>query len=125
MKPTPISLSEFTEAEQSDPGYFAGRWRACYERCLEMCVPIDPNSVLEIGPYKLPLFRGSQTLDLRSEVNPTFIIDARETPDPIDNNAFDLVVALHVWEHFGDAQQDAIRKVTRITRYALLAFPYR
>ena len=51
------------------------------------------------------------------------VADATKTPWPIDDKAYDLFVALQVFEHLGTHQPEAFREVRRVARNAILSLP--
>jgi hypothetical protein len=119
----PISRSDFDAMARQDP-YFRGRW-IYYEEIIELVESLSPppQSCLEIGAYRLPLFRDSDTLDFK-EHRPglTYLHDAREVPWPVDRE-YDLAIALQVWEHLGDRQVEAFSELRRVASRAIMSFP--
>jgi hypothetical protein len=49
--------------------------------------------------------------------------DATDFPWPFPDKAFDLFIALQVFEHLKDRQQEAFLEVRRIARHAILSLP--
>ena len=49
--------------------------------------------------------------------------DATSVPWPVPDKAYDLFVALQVFEHLGTAQPEAFLEVRRIARHAILSLP--
>lgn len=63
-------------------------------------IPIgDDWKILEIGPGPNRLFPHSTTLDLNAVGNPDVVHDLNQTPYPLPDSTFDLVICLHVLEH--------------------------
>ena len=117
----PTSKAEYAALAAGDP-YYRGRWPYVSE-ALEMVASLGPiERALEIGPGPCgkPLLWGAETMDIVG--NPTYLQDAG-TPWPIADKAFDVVIALQVWEHLQGRQQEAWREVARCTRAAVLSFP--
>jgi hypothetical protein len=88
------------------------------------------NSVLELGPYLLPIVVGSDVMDRKPYLpGIKYLHDATKTPWPIKDKAYDLFIALQVWEHLcdrqGNYQKEAFREVMRISKMAILSFPYK
>lgn len=83
------------------------------------------HKVLEVGPFALPLVRPCRTMDVIPDYSPTYLWDARRVPWPILDGSFDLLIALQVWEHLGDRQQECFQEARRVARNLLLSFPYR
>jgi SAM-dependent methyltransferase len=59
----------------------------------------DDWKILEIGPGPNKLFPQSTTLDIYAGCAPDFVHDLNVVPYPLADNAYDLVVCLHVLEH--------------------------
>ena len=54
---------------------------------------------------------------------PITIHDATQAPWPVDDKAYDLFVALQVFEHLRDRQPEAFLEVRRIARHAIISLP--
>lgn len=86
------------------------------------------RSALELGPHLRPLIVNGDVLDLtirarlRSEGR-RIAHDATVAPWPIADRAYDLFVALQVFEHLGSGQADAFGEVRRVARHAILSLP--
>ena len=120
-----ITYDDFERALRDDV-YYKDRWDSYLCCACELAQTVAPQSVLELGPHRLPLFPGGDTIDFRAANKPTLVHDAANTPWPVESDRYyDLFVSLHVWEHLGDRQQDAFREVQRVARFALLSIPYR
>ncbi|MDP7476879.1 MAG: glycosyltransferase [Candidatus Peribacteraceae bacterium] len=117
----PIAITE-EDVNNMDNPYYLNRWKY-YEKAIEMCQQFNPQRILEIGPYKLPLFHGSDTLDSLTNVKPTFLHDATDTPWPIEDKSYDLLIGLQIWEQFDTEQQKCFLEAMRVARYAVLSFP--
>jgi len=119
-----ITYQDFLEAEKEDR-YFRGRW-SYFSVVVDLVQKIKPKSVLELGPYKLPLVKGADTMDIRKHIeNLTYLHDANKIPWPIADNKYDLFIACQVWEHLDNKQKEAFKEVMRISRRAILSFPYK
>lgn len=120
-----ITREEYDALAELVP-YFAKRW-GYLSRAGEMLRELGPlERGLEIGPGPTEgesFLRGGQTLDMRGA--PTIRHDAGVVPWPIADNAYDIVVALQVWEHLEGRQRDAFRECLRVARFVMLSFPYR
>lgn len=120
----PITYQDFLEAEKKDP-YFKTRWRY-FSIVVDLVQKIQPESVLELGPYRLPLVKGEDTMDIEKFLdNLTYLHDATIIPWPIADNKYDLFISCEVWEHLGDKQKEAFKEVMRISRRAIFSFPYK
>ena len=53
-----------------------------------------------------------------------YLHDATKIPWPIIDKEYDMFIALQVWEHLLGKQKEAFREVMRISRMAILSFPY-
>ena len=125
------ALQTLTEADvrrlaAADP-YWRGRWEYLSVAAeFARSVP-GARRVLEIGPYTQPLVIGADTMDCRvwpGGPKPTLLHDATETPWPIADGAYDLAVALQVWEHLTEFGREAFDELTRVARYAVLSLPW-
>ena len=118
-----ITHADFTSARARWP-YLKRRWNY-YREAISIAKRLAPRRVLEIGTAYIPLFPVSDRLDYKADFRPTFLHDATVVPWPIADQAYDLVVALQVWEHLGNRQREAFSELPRVARYALLSLPYR
>ena len=84
-----------------------------------------PESVLEIGPYKLPLYHDSAILDAHHHIAEAIIHDARESPWPFADQLFDLGMALQVFEHFTGQQRLVFSEMFRVCKSVLVSIPYK
>ena len=57
-------------------------------------------------------------------INKLIIHDATINPWPIENKKYDLFLALQVWEHLDNKQTRSFKEVIRISKSAILTFPY-
>ena len=118
-----ITHADFMSARARWP-YLKRRWNY-YREAISIAKRLAPRRVLEIGTAYIPLFPVSDRLDYKADFRPTFLHDATVVPWPIADQAYDLVVALQVWEHLGNRQREAFSELPRVSRYALLSLPYR
>jgi hypothetical protein len=120
----PIPYQDFVDVEKKDP-YFKGRW-TYLSIVVDLVQKIQPESVLELGPYRLPLVKGEDTMDIVKVLgNLTYLHDATKIPWPMADNKYDLFISCEVWEHLGDKQKEAFQEVMRISRRAIFSFPYK
>jgi len=119
-----ISKEDFDKALGAD-NYFRGRWGHLKE-VSDIVKRENPDTVLELGGYKLPITDGD-TIGWDKEkmgiVKTTYNFDAMKTPWPVQKK-YDMFIALQVWEHLGDKQKEAFQEVMRISKKAILSFPY-
>jgi hypothetical protein len=119
----PITHQDFLEAEKKDP-YFKGRWKY-FNIVVDLVRKLQPDSVLELGAYRLPLVQGSDTMDIVKVLDDlTYLHDATRIPWPVADDKYDLFIACEVWEHLGQKQKEAFKEVRRISRRAIFSFPF-
>jgi hypothetical protein len=105
--------------------YYVGRWEY-FSEVIKLVIKEKPTKVLELGSYLYPIVKNSDTMEKNSAVpHITYYHDATNIPYPIKDSAYDLFIALQVWEHLGGKQRDAFREVMRISKMAILSFPYK
>jgi len=120
----PITHTEFIRFEESDR-YYRGRW-SYLGKVTDMINKIAPHSALEIGAHRFSVVHGSDIMDISNALpNIAYRHDATQTPWPVKDKAYDLFLALQVWEHLGDKQSEAFAEVMRVSRAAILSFPYK
>lgn len=118
-----LTKKRYEELCKKNP-YYKGRWEYL-NAAAEMLQELKPERVLEIGPgptYKPVLLSTAHTLDIAGK--PTIKHNACKFPWPIQDDSYDVVVALQVWEHLEGAQIPAMAEVMRIAPKAILSFPY-
>ena len=112
--------------------YYKGRWEY-FSLVLEIIEQIQPERVLEIGPGWLPVVKDADLMLAPDEDQfgrPDFsggkliFHDATVKPWPFKDNAYDLVVALNVFEHLDNKQSRAFRQTMRVARAAILSVPH-
>lgn len=124
QKLIPITYAEFEEIAKEHK-YYKGRWEY-FEKVIDIVKRESPNSVLEIGPYLLPIIKNADTMDIHVYLpDLTFHHDATDVPWPIEDGQYDLCIALQLWEHLLDKQQDAFKEVMRVSKKAILSFPHK
>jgi hypothetical protein len=118
---------------KTESDYYEGRW-AYFSRVVEIIeAQNDIHKVLELGPSALPVVKDGDVMVFPKEdkwgrpiqkASREYAHDATMTPWPISDKAYDLFIALQVWEHLGGRQKEAFQEVMRISRMAILSFPY-
>lgn len=104
--------------------YYKDRWEYL-EKASAMAMKERPCSILELGAHLLPLFKKSDVLDIKKKIpRLTYQHNLTRAPWPVKDKAYDLVMALQVWEHLEGGQEAAFREVMRVSRSAVLSFPY-
>ena len=125
-----LTRPEFAEMAAVFP-YYNGRWRymsAALGQASTLIRRDGLTSALELGAPVRPVIVGADVMDIkaRPELGPTIPItihDATKAPWPIDDKAYDLFVALQVFEHLGDRQREAFLEVRRVARHAIISLP--
>ncbi|MFT4692506.1 MAG: hypothetical protein ACJASX_003558 [Limisphaerales bacterium] len=119
----PITFEDYERALAKEK-YFGRRWHY-YERAIQMAQSLNPESVLEIGAYQLPLFHDSTVMDRRKNHPRTLVHDALESPWPFTDRQFNLGLALQVFEHFEGRQREAFNEMCRVCDKVILSYPWR
>lgn len=117
------TIDDYNAMILKDP-YFEGRW-SYYSKIINISKEIRPRTILEIGSNGFNLINESSTLELEKQYNADFYWDITKTPWPFDDKQFDLVIALQVWEHLGCSQREAFIELKRVSKNAILSFPYK
>lgn len=126
----PISRAEFDLVARRYP-YYSGRWPYMSAAGREASALISRHhlhSALELGPHLRPLIVGADVMVLSPneglDAEGRIVVgDARVTPWAVPDGAYDLFVALQVFEHLDDRQGAAFREVCRVARHALISLP--
>lgn len=115
-------------ANEHDPIW---KWRWAYTSYVARLLNLFPEGtkVLEIGCANgqvVPNSDGMDILDYPGVNHSRFIKwDIRNTPWPINTKEYDVVLALEVWEHLHSHQIEAFGELRRITKCAIMSFPYK
>jgi len=132
FKSSIITEEIFKEFVKKEP-YYEGRFDYYMEIIMKLHELRDINSVLEIGPYKLPFVIESDVMDFRNyvddfpvECGKLILHNCSKTPFPIEDKSYDLVIACQVIEHVGifGQQIDFFNELERISDKALISLPY-
>lgn len=129
-----ITEEIFNEVKEKD-SYYESRWKYFSEVIEQMNKLEDIHTVLEFGPFKLPFVKGEDIIDYTDEfvddypfeIGKFMIHDCSQFPLPVEDNAYDLVIACQVLEHFGTSgeQVEFFNELERITRIAIVSLPYK
>jgi len=111
---------------------FNGRWNYL-SVVINQLKLINPQTVLELGAYKINLTNISDNMDLElSYIDPdnisnkTYIQDATSLPWDIPDKYYDVFVALQVFEHFENQKQSEVfNEAMRISKNVILSLPYK
>lgn len=126
----PLNKAEFDDVEARYP-YHRGRWpymSAAGAIAAALIERDDLHTALELGPNVRPVIVGADVMDhlKRPEIEAegrVVIADATVAPWPFADKAYDLFVALQVFEHLAGRQADAFREVRRVARHAIISLP--
>lgn len=126
----PLTESEFYEMAEAFP-YYKGRWGYMSTALAQASSIIRKHGVrtaLELGAPVRPILVGADVMDIkaRPELDPSVNItihDATQAPWPVADKAYDLFLALQVFEHLRDQQPEAFREVRRVARNAIISLP--
>ena len=112
--------------------YYIGRWEY-FKEVISIIENHTYKDIVELGPGCMPLVKYADVIlnpldDQFGKPNEAFgnvyTFDATQKPWPIPDKAYDLFIALQVWEHLDNKQTRAFREVMRIAKAAVLSFPY-
>lgn len=121
----PISEKEFWDVVDKYP-YYRARWEY-FEVAIDYVQQSGFQYCLEIGAHRLPLFHNSDLLDVK-QVRYTrpldFVWNCDKFPWPVEDQSYDVVVALQVWEHLKYPRKSFL-EVERIAKNAILSLPYK
>ena len=126
----PLTRPDFEEMAARFP-YYNGRWgymSAALAQASTLIKRHGLRTALELGAPVRPIIVGADVMDIkaRPELDPTVPItihDATQAPWPVGDKAYDLFLALQVFEHLGDRQREAFLEVRRVARHAIISLP--
>ena len=128
-----ISYNDFKELLDSPHReYYLGRWEY-YKEVINIIQQTEIEKVLELGPGFLPIVKEADVMLSPEEdhfgrpehiTGKIIVHDATIKPWPIPDKQYDLLIALQVWEHLDNKQTRAFREVQRISKRAILSFPF-
>ena len=123
----------FDEVERENH-YFSGRWNYYSEIINILNEFYDIHSVLEFGPYILPFVKGTDIIDQTDEylndypfeIGKLMVHNCTRFPLPVEDKAYDLVIACQVMEHFGmvGQQVEFFNELERISKMAIISLTY-
>lgn len=119
-----ISQSEFEKLVDVCP-YFKDRW-GYYQKVIEWAKAENPNTILEIGVYKMPIAKESDTMDIEPHfATLTYQRDAMQIPyEFIPDKKYDLLVAMQCLEHLHPKQKEVFQEWKRIAKTIIVSLPY-
>lgn len=129
-----MTYQDFENLLNSSAGeYYQGRWAYFSEVIDILKSQKGINKVIELGPSFLPVVKGCDIM-LKPEIDTwgrpivkspkEYLHDATVTPWPVQDKEYDVFIALQVWEHLVGRQKEAFSEVMRISKMAILSFPY-
>ena len=126
----PLTRPEFAQIAAAFP-YYNGRWGYMSAALGQASMLIQRHhltTALELGAPVRPIIVGADVMDIkaRPELDPTIPItihNATQAPWPVEDKAYDLFVALQVFEHLRDRQREAFLEVRRVARHAIISLP--
>ncbi|MFW6219629.1 MAG: methyltransferase domain-containing protein [bacterium] len=128
-------MVDFTKKEEFSEKYFRRRWDTYLgyisKSAKKIIYEYNLSNFLEIGCAGIPLIKNSDTIDINptwegtkvSNSYPTFLYDISKKGWPIKDKYYDLSIATQVWEHLDDPYI-AFEELKRVSKYAILTFPY-
>lgn len=118
-----ITKEDFNRVLASDI-YYKDRWEYISE-VIKFAREVAPKRVLEIGPYKLPIFKDSETMDIvKNYPGLTYLADATDLPYQFEGKSFDLLVAMQCLEHLHPMQREVFSEWRRIAKTIVVSLPY-
>lgn len=116
----------------NDP-YYEGRFRYLKEVIDQIKILDNVNTTLELGPYKSPLIKKGDVIDITEnyvsdypiEIGNFFKHDCSITPYPLGEKKYDLIVACQVLEHLGRNQKAVFKELARIGKVVIITLPYK
>lgn len=86
---------------------------------------INPDNCLELGAATIPIVSNGDTMDKNEWDNLTYFWNALKIPWPVEDKKYNVFVALQVWEHLKNKQNEVFQEVARISDWAVLSLPYK
>jgi hypothetical protein len=128
----PLTKTEFEAVARRYP-YFRARGRYLSVAAAlagDLIETYGLRSALELGPNLRPVVVGADVMDITAQsdlqLSPSarFLLhDATVVPWPIADKAYDLFVALQVFEHLRPNQNAAFLEVCRVAQHAVISLP--
>lgn len=123
------------KANRTKGNYWVRSWRSRWDYLQIVAAElhdINPSTVLELGAYKINLTSISDNLDQKVDFidpdnlgNKQYIHQAQETPWAIKDKQYDVVICLQMFEHLSGDQRKVFNEIRRISRRAIISFPYK
>lgn len=111
--------------------YYQGRWgytSRALAQAAELIRRRGLRTALEMGAPVRSVIVGADVMDVTArpvlDADVSIVVhDATISPWPVGDKAYDLFVALQVFEHLKDRQREAFLEVRRVARHAILSLP--
>lgn len=86
------------------------------------------KNILEMGTMGVSCVKNSDTFDFGKqwdfpERDPTYLHDAKVLPWPIKDKAYEVFVALRVFQHLAPLQQECLKEALRISKKIIIVIP--
>lgn len=122
---------EFAEKHKNEPHWAGAKIRWSYHKAaLDILTHHPAKKILEAGTMGMNLWDHSDTIDLNLEdrtwplyYKPTYNHDLRITPWPIEDNKYDVFIALRVFHHMLDKAEECFKEMCRISEFIILVLP--
>lgn len=126
-----ITEPEFEAVAATAPKYYKGRRRyisAAATAADDLIGRYGLSTALELGPHLRPLIVGADVMDRNQpedliDAGTVVVHNAINAPWPFEDGAYDLFVALQVFEHIVGGQEIAFREVRRVAKHAVISLP--
>ncbi|AWX32294.1 hypothetical protein [Methanosphaera sp. BMS] len=125
----------FNEKLLKNDSYYKNRWEYFNEVIEHVIQMDDVEKILELGPYKSPLVRGEDVMDISDkftkyypyEIGKFIAHDCSKVPYPVKDKEYDLIIACQVLEHFGlrGQQVKIFNEFERMSKRAIITLPYK
>lgn len=105
------------------------RWEY-HEKVVNLLKDIDFKTVLEAGTVGVKIYEDSDTIDLdkphsswKQYIEPTYKQNLKNIPWCVDNNKYDVFIALRVFQYLTDKPKEYIDEMFRVSKHVILALP--
>ncbi|MFW6225773.1 MAG: class I SAM-dependent methyltransferase [bacterium] len=110
---------------------FKKRW-VYMQSVIDEIKNINPESILEIGAYKINYTDISDNMDISKKNididnlnNKKYIQNASEIPWEIEDKYYDLVIICQVFEHLSPNQFNVFNEIIRISKNVIITIPWK
>ncbi len=95
---------------------------AYHKAASDIAKTLNIKTSLEAGTRKVTICENSDTIDIESKVNPTYLHDLSILPYPVTKK-YDLFVALRVFHHVKADLKECFKELERIADNIIIAVP--